>query len=113
MEQQRFRDRLLALKAELISAEETGSTAEATVELDQARLGRLTRMDALQGQAMSQATGQRRRALLRDIDAALTRCNDGCFGDCLECGEDIDPRRLEASPATTLCIACAEQRERH
>ncbi len=64
---------LLAMQSELRAAEETGGEAEGIVELDQTRTGRLTRMDALQAQAMSKATGQMRRQKLVQIAAALER----------------------------------------
>jgi DnaK suppressor protein len=108
---EQFRQHLLTLRQELLRAEETGGQAEQTVELDQARVGRLSRMDALQGQAMSRETGRRRRLLLREVDRALLRIEAGEYGECLGCGEQIDPRRLNAGPANTLCISCAEGRE--
>lgn len=83
----------------------------APVELDQARVGRLSRMDAMQAQAMSVETGRRRRQLLVEIDAALERVMEGYYGDCLECDESIHPGRLEANPSATLCISCAEAQE--
>ena len=109
--QQRFAARLAALKAELLKAEETGHDAEATVELDQTRTGRLTRMDALQQQAMSVETGHRRRAMLREIEQALARLADDEYGFCEACGEDIAIARLEIQPTARLCIACAEASE--
>ena len=48
------------------------------------------------------------RKELADIDEALMRIEQGNYGDCLECGEPINPRRLEADPAARLCIDCAE-----
>jgi len=108
---QSFKSRLLNLKAELLQVGETGQLAEEVVELDQARVGRLSRMDALQAQAMSLETGRRRRQQLLDIDAALERIRTGDYGDCFECGEIINPRRLVADPAATLCIRCAQAQE--
>ena len=49
---------------------------------------------------------------LRDARAALRRMNEGSFGVCEECGEDIHPRRLVAVPWTALCIECQEQLDR-
>ena len=106
-----FRQRLLALRAEIQAALEGGRDSAGTVELDQSRQGRLSRMDALQGQAMAQASQARARQQLRRIDAALGRCDRGEFGECLDCGQDIPRRRLEVDPAATLCVGCAEQRE--
>ncbi len=108
---QQFRELLLQLKTELLEAEETGEQAEEVVELDQTRMGRLSRMDAMQAQAMSLATGRRRRRHLLEIDAALERIASREYGDCFECGEMVNPKRLEANPRTTLCIACAEALE--
>ena len=108
---QRFESLLLKLKAELLEAGETGQQAEEVVELDQARVGRLSRMDAMQAQAMSLETGRRRRQHIVKIDAALERVRSGDFGDCFECGEPIHPGRLQANPTATLCITCAEAQE--
>lgn len=105
---QRFKLLLLKQKAELLKAGETGQQAEQVVELDQARVGRLSRMDALQAQAMSLETGRRRRMHIVEIDAAIERVSAGDYGECFECGEDINPRRLEADPSASLCIRCAE-----
>jgi DnaK suppressor protein len=108
---QRFKSLLLNLKAGSLEAGETGQQAEQVVELDQTRVGRLSRMDALQAQAMSVETGRRRRQHIIGIDAALERIRTGSYGDCFECGELINPKRLEADPVATLCISCAEAQE--
>jgi DnaK suppressor protein len=110
-ELQRFKASLLKLKSDLLKAAETGQEAEGVVELDQARVGRLSRMDAMQAQAMSVETGRRRRQHLMEIDAALERIETGDFGECFECGELIHSGRIEASPVATLCIGCAEALE--
>ena len=110
-EQQRFKSLLLKLKAELLKAGETGQQAEEVVELDQTRVGRLSRVDAMQAQAMSLETGRRRRMHILAINSALARIENGDYGDCYDCGEIINPRRLEADPATRLCISCAEAQE--
>jgi len=108
---QRLKSLLLSLKAESLEAGETGEQAEQVVELDQTRVGRLSRMDALQAQAMSVETGRRRRQQIVGIDTALERIGTGNYGDCFECGELINPKRLEADPVATLCISCAEAQE--
>jgi DnaK suppressor protein len=106
-----YKHALLELKATLLKAQETGDEAEQPVELDQTRVGRLSRMDAMQAQAMSKETGRRRRLKLLQIDAALKRLDDGEFGFCQECGQEIAPARLEIDPTVLLCISCAEQSE--
>lgn len=112
MDTERFRNELLSLRQKLREAQETGDQAEATVELDQTRVGRLSRMDAMQAQAMSIETGRRRRQKLLQIDAALRRIDEGEYGYCQECGEDIREARLMVDPAALLCIDCASSIER-
>ncbi len=106
-----YQKKLLTLKQALLEVQETGQQAEETVELDQTRMGRLSRMDALQAQAMSIETGRRRRQKLLHIDAALKRIKSDDFGYCQECGEDIAAARLEVDPTVLLCIACASAKE--
>jgi len=106
-----FRSLLLQNREELISLEETRNAATATVTLDQSCVGRLSRMDAMQQQAMAQSSRQRADVTLKRIEAALGRCDNGSYGYCLDCGEPIDQRRLEFDPVATLCIGCAEARE--
>jgi len=106
-----YKNRLLEQKQTLLQAQETGDEAERTVELDQARVGRLSRMDAMQAQAMSRETGRRRRQKLLQIEAALKRIETGEFGFCQQCGESIAPARLDFDPAALYCIQCASARE--
>ena len=102
-----FRGLLEARKAELIASVENAYESAAPVELDQQVQGRLSRMDAIQGQAMAQATIERRHVEISQIDAAFQRMEEGEFGYCVECGEGIAPKRLELNPAIARCIDCA------
>jgi len=52
------------------------------------------------------------RQLLQMVDGALTRIREGTFGECISCGEEINPKRLEAVPWTRHCIACQEKLEK-
>ena len=106
-----FRERLLVVQAGLSALQDTGDEATKVVELDQTSVGRLSRMDALQGQAMSRERGRRRSLELQKIAAALRRIDAGGYGYCLACDEPIAPQRLELDPAVTLCIDCATARE--
>ena len=102
--------RLLTRRAELLRLTEATAEARRPVELDQARVGRLSRMDAIQSQAMSVETDRRRQIEVRRIDAALTRLDDGEYGFCASCGEAIALKRLEFDPTTPVCIDCARAR---
>ena len=104
-----FHQQLLALRHELLEQKESAQEASATVELDQARVGRLSRMDAMQAQQMAMETDRRREIHLQKIDGALHRIESGDFGYCFVCGEEIDLRRLEVDPTNTRCIGCAEK----
>ena len=94
-------------RAELVASGSETAESRRPVELDQTRVGRLSRMDALQGQAMAEAQEQRRQLEIRRIDAALARIEDDTYGDCVRCGAEIDDKRLRLDPAAPLCIECA------
>ena len=101
---------LIDKQQELAELVKTGSEAASIVELDQTRIGRLSRMDALQGQAMSQERQRRRELQLNRIAAALVRIERDDYGYCSECGDEIAFQRLKFDPATTLCIHCANEK---
>ena len=103
----RFRARLLAERAALADATDATAGDRDPVALDQQSVGRLSRMDAMQQQAMARAQQGRRAARLRAIDAALARLDDGDFGWCDACGDAIGDKRLELDPVVTRCICCA------
>src|SRR5215469_4668465 len=52
-------------------------------------------------------------SLLKMIGAALGRIDDGTYGECLKCGQEIGPKRLEAIPWARYCITCQELIDRH
>ncbi len=106
---QHFKQAILQLQTELLAVEQSGQESARTVELDQTTVGRVSRMDALQGQAMAKESQQRRTIQLQRIEASLQRIEKGIFGLCLRCGEDINVKRLEFDPTVPLCIDCANQ----
>lgn len=105
------RARLLARRAALLADTASGEENAEVVELDQSRVGRLSRMDAMQQQAMAQEAQRRRQIELTKIDAALKRIDAGEYGYCVSCDEEIGERRLAVDPAAPLCVACAGKRE--
>lgn len=106
-----WRNRLLTLRADIESIAATGDESAAVVELDQSKVGRLSRMDAMQAQAMAKASSNRRQAMLVKITAALKRIDDGDYGLCRDCEEPINPKRLEFDPTSIYCIECASKDE--
>jgi len=63
-------------------------------------------------QSMRMRLRNREALYMRKIDEALERIKAGNFGECEDCGESIEARRLEARPTTTLCVSCKEDSER-
>jgi len=106
-----FKKRLLAMRDEIERLSEVTEEARQPVELDQTMVGRLSRMDALQSQAMQLETERRRTVEIQRIDATLRRMDEGEFGYCVSCGVDIEPKRLENDPTTPTCFDCAELSE--
>ena len=100
------RARLLARLTALDEEDAAGQGAQSTVELDQQAVGRLSRMDALQNQAMAQAQARMRQAERQRIHAALKRIEDGEFGYCTDCGDAVEPKRLDADPTIPRCLDC-------
>ena len=103
-----IRAQLTAMMADLLAEDALSADARAPVTLDQEAVGRLSRIDAMQVQAMAQANAARRVALRGQIAAALKRLDDGDYGWCVRCGEAISPARLRHNPAVSLCINCAD-----
>ncbi len=101
--EKQIRDRL----RELAAQSEAGKEAQAIVQLDQQAVGRLSRMDALQNQAMAKAQQANRDLEARRLQAALTRIGDGEFGYCEDCGDEIPRGRLDLDPAAGKCVSCA------
>ncbi|GAB4170925.1 MAG: TraR/DksA C4-type zinc finger protein [Thalassobaculales bacterium] len=104
---ERYREVLLARLAELDRLEGIGRENARPVALDQTSVGRLSRMDAMQLQAMAQETERRRRTERLRIQSALRRIETVDYGYCVRCDEPIAEKRLMLDPATTTCIHCA------
>lgn len=85
----------------------SGQQAQSVVELDQQAVGRLSRMDALQNQAMAKAQQARRDLETRRLQAALARIKEGEFGYCEDCGDEIPRGRLELDLGASKCVSCA------
>jgi DnaK suppressor protein len=93
---------------ELQTQEDTNADSRDTVVLDQTSVGRLSRMDAMQQQAMANATRQNRSTEVQAIKNALSRLEEGEYGCCEDCGEDIPAKRLELTPTAIRCVGCAQ-----
>ena len=107
-----MRERLLKFREDLESLAAMSEQSTQIVELDQTRVGRLSRMDALQAQAMAKESSRRRELKLRQIAGALARVENGAYGICHSCDDPRHEKRLEFDPTTLLCVQCAERAER-
>jgi DnaK suppressor protein len=106
-----FRAKLEQQRDALLGTNELALSSTKPVELDQTTVGRLSRMEAIQAQAMAVATQNRRELQLQRIKAALKRIDEGEYGLCDDCEESINPRRLAFDPTVTLCLTCAQRLE--
>lgn len=98
---------LLLRRAELEQKDRISAESRGPVTLQQDSVGRLSRMDAMQQQAMALAAATRRKSERVRIVAALARIEEGEWGYCLTCGEDIAEARLANDPSVAQCVGCA------
>jgi DnaK suppressor protein len=103
-----FRRRLEARRDELARLIAQGHESDAPVAPDRA-IGRLTRQDALQQQAMAAALVRRYAHELRRVEGALEALEAGTYGLCQRCDEPIALARLQAMPYAALCVRCADR----
>ena len=109
-ELEQMKQRLFSLRSEFQEIEKASYDSNKTVELDQTRVGRLSRMDAMQAQQMALETTRRNRRQQVKIENTLRRIDlqPDEYGYCFDCGEEINIRRLFIDPTNTLCIKCAD-----
>jgi RNA polymerase-binding transcription factor len=107
-----FKKRLEERRESILADKETMKQGTASVELDQARVGRLSRMDAMQQQAMSQASARLIDIELQRIKTALRRIESEEYGYCILCDEEIAEKRLQFDPSLLTCITCAQEAEK-
>lgn len=110
-ETQELQQDLQALIEQLRTLLQSSEEGSQPVDLGQP-IGRLSRMDAVQQQHMTQANRGAAEQRLKQAEAALSRLADQNYGLCLDCGEDIGFVRLKVRPEALLCITCQGQRER-
>ncbi|WP_114964659.1 TraR/DksA family transcriptional regulator [Alkalilacustris brevis] len=103
----RYLPRLQAEAEALRQASGETAANRRPVELDQQSVGRLSRMDAMQQQAMAAAQEARRSGRQRAIAAALKRLEEDDFGWCEDCGTFIGFKRLDLDPTLMRCVSCA------
>lgn len=98
------RDQILENARKTIEEESNFDTDDLPDEIDQA--------SSESARAMNGRIRDREKFLLKKIEKALVRIEDGSFGICERCEEQIGLKRLEARPVTTLCIRCKDEQEK-
>jgi DnaK suppressor protein len=101
---------LEALVGELRALIESVREGAKPVDLDQP-IGRVSRMDAIQQQSMLKANRGAAQQRAAQAEAALRRLDEGEYGECVACGEDVGFARLKARPEAPFCVACQSSRE--
>jgi len=106
-----FKERLEKRLKEIIDGRAVQKKGTSPVELDQARIGRLSRMDAMQQQEISKAAARLTDMERQRINTALIRMQADEYGYCIICENDIAEGRLRFDPSVLICISCAEEKE--
>lgn len=105
----RYETELRALAEELEALIALADPTKDSITPDKA-IGRLTRMEAMQAQQMSQEGRRRQEKRLAAVRRALERIEEGTYGRCIRCGAEIAEGRLEFMPESALCVKCAARR---
>ncbi len=106
---EKFREQLIQKREEIIN--EAGRTLSDMTDQNENVPDPNDRATIESGRSFELRIRDRERKLLSKIEAALQRVEDGEYGICDECGEEIGLKRLEARPVTTLCIDCKTLQE--
>ena len=101
------KQRLEAKQSEIEMQSAISQESRDVVELDQQAIGRLSRMDAMQQQAMAEAQERSRKLDLTRIEMAYRRINNDEYGYCTECDAEIPDGRLAIDPMAERCVNCA------
>ena len=105
-ELERFHKKLLALEEEITDYLSKSEDSAAAVEPDKG-LGRLSRMEAMQDQQMVLELRRRKKRQKLEVANALSRIEEGAYGKCSFCGNEIAFDRLDAFPEVQTCVLCA------
>lgn len=104
-----FRELLLNQRAELLNKADAFKSDPSISAMGQGDEGDLAVSEL--SLSMTLRLQERQAHLLQKIDRALAKIEDGTFGLCEQCEEELNPARLRARPVATLCIACKEEQE--
>ena len=110
-DRERFKKLLLEQRHQLQGNQKKALTGDIHVDPDDFP----DEIDTASSEVNLQFTGrlrEREQGLIAKIDAALVKIDEGSFGECVSCGEDIGNARLKARPVAELCIECKSEQEK-
>jgi DnaK suppressor protein len=108
---EQFKRRLEELGAAIADRLRASRESARPVDLAQP-IGRLARVDALQVQQMARAQRTRDEGQAQLVRAALARLQNGSYGECIKCEEEIEQERLEVAPGSNQCMRCRRESDR-
>lgn len=106
-EKNKIQEYLISEKAKVLTKIDDLKELSQPIEPDCA-IGRVSRMDAINNRAISEAALQKAEEKLKKINISLSSINDDNFGKCMHCGNEIPIQRLLLMPGS-LCIKCAQR----
>ena len=111
----RYKDRLIAMRQRL---QDQYAALEEAIAEDVNRAGDLSRVPLhnadhdSEGLDVDLELGRNQGDLMREVEAALQRIEEGTYGTCQDCGRSIKKERLEALPHTPFCVECEREEEK-
>lgn len=100
-------EEIIVEQLEQIRNESAGSGEEREAISPDVSIGRLSRLDAMQMQEVAKEAERRREERIGQLELALEQLDNGTYGRCAICGEDIAFERLRSTPEATRCAGCA------
>lgn len=99
-------EEIIVAELESIRAESDSSEEEREAIAPDVSIGRLSRLDAMQMQEVAKEADRRREERIARLELALDQLDEGIYGRCTRCGEDIAFERLKVTPEATHCATC-------
>lgn len=100
-------EELIIAELDRIKTESKGSEKEREAISPDVSIGRLSRLDSMQMQEVAKEAQRRREERIALLEVALDQLDEGTYGRCESCGDDIDFERLRITPEAIRCSACA------
>lgn len=100
-------EELILAELERIRRESEASEKEREAISPDVSIGRLSRLDSMQMQEVAKEANRRREERIARLEVALDQLDEGTYGRCEACDDDIEFERLKITPEATRCTACA------